>query len=366
MGDGFTIQGDRVEYKQLGTTGIVVSRYCLGTMMLGRWGNTDRPECVAMVRAALDAGINYLDSSDVYSFGESEEIIGEAVAGRRDDVVITTKFTNPMSDNLLHRGGSRRWIMQACEASLRRLGTDYIDVYLQHRHDDLGDLDETLGALSDLVHQGKVRTYGTSNHPVEAIVEAQWIAERRCYQRPKVQQSPYSMLVRFNERDLLPTCSRFGQGVMLWSPLAGGWLTGAVGRDKPRPDLGAFRDPRRYDVEAPENQSKFDALERLEALAASAGLSLVDMGLAFVREHPSVTAAIVGPATPTELEGILAGADLRLSDDVLDEIDRIVPPGTNLNEADRGATSPTLAAWRRRGSAASISDGWRPADGRRS
>jgi len=355
-----------VEYKQLGTTGIVVSRYCLGTMMLGRWGTSDRAECVRLVRAALDAGINFLDSSDVYSFGESEEIIGEAVAGRRDDVVISTKFTNPMSDNPLHRGGSRRWIVQACDASLRRLGTDYIDLYLQHRHDSLGDLDETLGALSDLVHQGKVRTYGTSNYPVEAIVESQWVAERRSFVKPKAQQPPYSMLVRFNERDLLPVCDRFGQGVMVWSPLAGGWLTGVVGRDKPRPDLGAFRDPRRYDVDAPENQAKLDALERLEALADEAGLSLADMGLAFVREHPAVTAAIVGPANMKELDAILKGADIRLSNDVLDQIDVIVPAGTNLNEADRGAPSPTLLPHLRRGSGGTISEGWRPADGRRS
>jgi len=355
-----------VEYKQLGTTGIVVSRYCLGTMMFGKWGNADQQDCVNLIRTALDGGINFLDSSDVYSFGESEEIIGKAVAGRRDDVVISTKFSNPMSENLLHRGGSRRWIVQACEASLRRLNTDYIDVYLQHKDDELGDLDETLGALSDLVHAGKVRTYGTSNHPVEKIVEGQWIAEKRSLVRPKVQQPPYSILVRFNERDLLPVCARYGLGVMLWSPLAGGWLTGAVGRNKPRAQLGSFRDPRRYDIDSPDNQAKLDALEQLQALAADAGLSLIDLGLAFVREHPAVTAPIVGPASIDELNGILQGADVRLTDEVLDRIDEIVPPGTNMNEADRGSGLPrTLTVSARRGSAGGIGDGWRPADGRR-
>ena len=355
-----------MEYKQLGTTGIVVSRYCLGTMMFGKWGNADQQDCVNLIRTALDGGINFLDSSDVYSFGESEEIIGKAVAGRRDDVVISTKFSNPMSENLLHRGGSRRWIVQACEASLRRLNTDYIDVYLQHKDDELGDLDETLGALSDLVHAGKVRTYGTSNHPVERIVEGQWIAEKRSLVRPKVQQPPYSILVRFNERDLLPVCARYGLGVMLWSPLAGGWLTGAVGRNKPRAQLGSFRDPRRYDIDSPDNQAKLDALEQLQALAADAGLSLIDLGLAFVREHPAVTAPIVGPASIDELNGILKGADVRLTDEVLDRIDEIVPPGTNMNEADRGSGLPTtLTVSARRGSAGGIGDGWRPADGRR-
>src|SRR4051812_23662421 len=208
----------------LGTTGIQVSRYCLGAMMLGAWGNRDHDDCVRIIHTALDAGINFVDTADVYSAGESEEIVGKALKGRRDDVVLATKFHAPMGDDPNMKGNSRRWIVREVENSLRRLQTDWIDLYQVHRPDPSADIDETLGALSDLVHQGKVRYLGSSTFPAEAIVEAQWVAERRGRERFVCEQPPYSILARGIEAAVLPAVRRYGMGAIVWSPLAGGWL----------------------------------------------------------------------------------------------------------------------------------------------
>jgi aryl-alcohol dehydrogenase-like predicted oxidoreductase len=351
-----------MEYKNLGRTGISVSRFCLGTMMFGSWSITDEKECIRIIHAALDGGINFIDTSDVYSYGESETILGKALKGRRDDVVITTKFNNPWGDNPLHRGGSRRWIMQAVEGSLRRLQTDYIDVFMQHSLDLNTDMDETLGALSDLVRQGKVRVIGSSNHPVETIVEAQWLAERRNHVPVRCHQGPYSILARFNERDLLPTCQKYGMGVMLWSPLSGGWLGGAIRRGQPLPKVASFRAPQRFDLNRPQNQAKLDVVEELAKLAADAGITMAQLALAFVKEHPAVTAPIVGPGSMKDLEDVLADTDVRLSTEVLDRIDELVTPGTNVDEIDRGWQSPSLNVEARRGgNASSKASWWRPA-----
>jgi aryl-alcohol dehydrogenase-like predicted oxidoreductase len=333
----------------LGATGVAASRLSLGTMLLGRWGRLDDQGSIDLVRAALDAGITVFDTGDVYSDGDSERLLGAALRGRRDDVLIVTKFYGPVDDDPLHRGTSRRWIMQAVEGSLRRLGTDYLDVYLQHRPEPTTDLDETLGALSDLVHQGKVRTIGSSTFPAELIVEAQWTAERRGRERPRVEEPPYSALTRAIERDVLPTCARYGMGVLVWGPLGGGWLTGAVRRGEELPSFGtAPRDPRKYDLSLAENQRKLDAVEALAALAAEAGMPLAHLALAFVLEHPAVTSAIVGPADVAELEALLPAVDVRLDPAVLDAIDEIVPPGVNLNHRDPTYEPPGLASTARR------------------
>jgi aryl-alcohol dehydrogenase-like predicted oxidoreductase len=338
-----------MEHRPLGRTGLKVSPLCLGAMMFGGWGNPDHDDSVAIIHAALDAGINFIDTADVYSAGQSEEIVGKALAGRRDDVVLATKVHGAMGQDPNMQGNSRRWIVRECEASLRRLGTDYLDLYQIHRPDPDTDIDETLSALSDLVHQGKVRYLGTSTFPPSAIVEAQWVAERRRRERFVCEQPPYSMLVRGVEADVLPTCQAYGMGVIPWSPLAGGWLSGKwrVGAS----DLTsrrAQRLPARYDLSSPANQRKLEAADALAQLADKAGVSLVHLAVAWVINHPGVTAAIIGPRTMDQLTSQLGAVDVVLEDDVLDQIDDIVPPGTNFSYADGGFVPPAVVDPRRR------------------
>ena len=332
-----------MEHRTLGRTGVHVSPLCLGAMMFGAWGNPDHGESVRIIERALEAGINFIDTADVYSSGESEEIVGKALAGRRDEVVLATKVHGAMGPGPNSRGNSRRWIVSACEASLRRLGTDWIDLYQVHRPDPSCDIEETLGALSDLVHAGKVRYLGSSTFPASEIVEAQWVAERRGTERFVCEQPPYSLLVRGVEREVLPTCERHGMGVIPWSPLAGGWLTGRVrkGQEIPRSHR-AERVPQRYDMSLPGNQRKLDAVEELAQLAERAGVSLVHLSIAFVLRHPAVSAAIIGPRTMEQLESQLGAVDVVLSDEVLDAIDKIVPPGITLNPPDNGWDPPAI------------------------
>ncbi|MEY2567346.1 MAG: hypothetical protein QOE35_1875 [Actinomycetota bacterium] len=333
----------------LGKTGIQVSRYCLGAMMFGAWGNRDHDDCVRIIHTAIEQGVNFIDTADVYSAGESEEIVGKALKGRRDDVVLATKFVAPMSEDTNHRGASPRWIKQEVENSLRRLETDYIDLYQAHRPDPTVDLDDTLAALSDLVHEGKVRVLGSSTYPAEMIVEAQWVAERRGRERFRCEQPPYSIFARGIETSVLPTCERYGMGVIPWSPLAGGWLTGRYRRGTEVPSGGrAARVPDRFDYDLPENQRKLDLVEELLKVAADAGLSLTHLAMAWVLEHPAVTSAIIGPRTMEQLTDILDGADARLDTEVLDRIDELVPPGTTINPADAGWSPPGLSKRARR------------------
>src|SRR4051812_40236862 len=302
-------------------------------MMFGAWGNPDHAECVRIIHAALDAGLTFIDTADVYGQGESEEIVGKALAGgRRDDVVLATKFHNAMGDDPNEQGNSRRWIMRAVEDSLRRLGTDWIDLYQVHRPDPRTDIEETLGALTDLVQQGKVRYLGTSTFPASAIVEAQWIARDRGLQRFVTEQPPYSILVRAAEADVLPTCARHRMGVMSYSPLTGGWLSGRWRKDTgEQASSRAGRLPERFDLSHPANQRKLDAVEALAQLADEVGITLIQLAIAFVLRHPAITCALVGPRTMDQLEGQLAAADVVLDEAVLDRIDEIVAPGTTVN-----------------------------------
>ncbi len=339
-----------MKYRNLGRTGVKVSPLCLGAMMFGAWGNPDHEESTRIIHRALDAGINFIDTADVYSSGESEEIVGAALAGgRRDDVVLATKCHASMGTDANHQGNSRRWIIRECEASLRRLGTDHIDLYQIHRPDPETDIDETLSALSDLVHAGKVRYTGSSTFPAHAIVEGQWVASRRQRERFVCEQPPYSIMVRGIEADVLPVCQQYGMGVIPWSPLAGGWLSGRYRRGAALPTSGrAARIPQRYDMSLPENQCKLDVADQLAELAEKAGLTLIDLAIAFVLRHPAVTAAIIGPRTMEQLEGQLGSAGVVLDDDILDRVDEIVPPGTNLNPADAGWQPPWLTDSSRR------------------
>jgi aryl-alcohol dehydrogenase-like predicted oxidoreductase len=339
-----------MRYRSLGTTGVKVSPLCLGTMMFGAWGNPDHDDSVRIVHRALDAGINFVDTADVYSAGESEEILGKALKGRRDDVVVATKFHGAMGDDPNQRGNSRRWIVREVEASLRRLGTDHIDLYQVHRPDQSCDIDDTLSALSDLVHHGKVRYLGSSTFPAEAIVEAQWAAERRGHERFRVEQPPYSIFVRGIEASVLPTCERHGMGVIPWSPLNGGFLTGRYRPGEDTPTSGrAARLPERFDPAQPGVARKLELVPELESLAADAGMSLTHLAIAFTLTHPAVSSSIIGPRTMEQLEGLLGAGEASLDDDVLDRIDELVPPGTNVNDADAGWSPPSVEqAWRRR------------------
>jgi aryl-alcohol dehydrogenase-like predicted oxidoreductase len=333
-----------MEYRTLGTTGVKVSPLCLGAMMFGAWGNEDHDESVRIIHRALDAGINFIDTADVYARGESEEIVGKALAnGRRDNVVLATKVHGTMGDDPNEFGNSRRWIAREVDNSLRRLGTDWIDLYQIHRPEQDTAIDETLGALTDLVRAGKVRYIGSSTFPPSQIVEAQWVAEKRGRERFVCEQPPYSMLIRGVEADVLPTCRRYGMGVIPWSPLAGGWLSGRYrkGDDLPT-SRRAERLPGRYDMSLPGNQRKLDAADALARLAEDNGMTLIEMALAFVINHPAATAAIIGPRTMEHLESQLPAADVQLSDEVLDRIDEIAPPGVNVNPADTGWVNPAL------------------------
>jgi aryl-alcohol dehydrogenase-like predicted oxidoreductase len=330
-----------MEYRPLGRTGISVSTFCLGTMMFGAWGDTDQNACTTMVDLALDAGVNFIDTADVYDFGVSESMLGTALKGRRDEVVLATKFHNPVDDDVNHRGNSRRWIMEAVEHSLRRLGTDRIDVYFAHRPDPDTDIDETLGALSDLIHQGKVLAIGSSTFPAELMVEAQWTADRRGREKFSVEQPPYSIFVRGVERAVLPTAQRYDLGVMVWAPLNGGWLTGKYLDGAPEGSRAA-RQPDHFDFESEWQARKLEALGQLAKLAAEIEVPLAHLAHAFVLAHPAVTSAILGPRTPDQLRDVLAGADVRLSAETLDAIDAIVPPGVDINPADRQYDPPAI------------------------
>jgi aryl-alcohol dehydrogenase-like predicted oxidoreductase len=326
--------------RTLGGTGISVSELALGAMMLGPMGNTDEAESIRMIHTALDAGINLVDTADVYSLGESELIVGKALKDRRDQVVLATKFSLPMGEDANQRGGSPRWIKRAIEDSLRRLDTDYIDLYQMHRPDPATDIDETLAALSDLIRDGKVRAIGSSLFPPDQIVEAQWVADRRGHHRFRTEQPPYSILLRGIEANVLPTAQRHGIGVLTFGPLSSGWLSGRA--DPTTGHRAAGRGARLFDMSVPGNQAKLATVGQLTALAADAGLPLSHLALGFVLSHPAVTSVLIGPRRPEHLDALLAAADVQLDDDVLDRIDEIVPPGVDLNHDDIFYDAPAL------------------------
>jgi len=329
-----------MQYRPLGRTGIKVSPYCLGAMMFGNMANSDHDECVRTIHKALDFGINFIDTADAYSRGDSEVIVGKALKGRRDNVVLATKAFLPMGDDPNMQGSSRRWLTRAVEDSLRRLQTDYIDVYQVHRPAPDTDIEETLSVLTDLMRAGKVRAIGASTFPAADIVEAQWVAERRGLGPFRTEQPPYSILNRAIEREVLPACQRYGMGVMAWSPLAKGMLTGKYRKNAPQPDsLRAQFFPK-----AMSDEASLEAVEQLIPLAESAGISLMHMALAFVVSHPAITSAIIGPRTMEQLDGLLAGAGVVLSDEILDRIDEIVPPGVDIAPLERAAYVPPSIA----------------------
>ncbi|GGP04047.1 aldo/keto reductase [Nonomuraea glycinis] len=341
-----------MRYRALGGTGIEVSVHCLGTMMLGAVGNPDHDDCVRIIHAALDQGINFVDTADMYSAGESEEIVGKALRGRRNDVVLATKVHFPMGEGPNRGGNSRRWIVQEVEESLKRLRTDWIDLYQVHRPDRSTDVEETLSVLGDLVRQGKIRAFGCSTFPAEQIVDSHYVAERRALPRFRTEQPPYSLLARGVEASVLPVCERWGMGVLTWGPLASGFLSGRYrkGVDGDLSRGRALLNPARFDPTIPENQVKLEVADRLAELAGQLGRTLPELAVAFPLAHRAVTSVIIGPRTMEQLDGLLKGASLTLDDETLDRIDEIVPPGTNLYQPDGAWRPPALAdpALRRR------------------
>ena len=327
-----------MQYRALGKTGIKVSPYCLGAMMFGALGNADHGDSIRIIHKALDAGINFIDTADAYSRGESEEIVGKALKGRRDDIVLATKAHLPMGDDPNQRGNSRRWLTRELEASLRRLQTDHVDLYQIHRPSPDTDIEETLSALTDLMRAGKVRAIGSSTFPASEIVEAQWVSERRGLARFRTEQPPYSILNRGIEREVLPACERYGMGVMVWSPLAMGQLTGRYRKGRQPP--GGVRT--QYFPEQMSDERRLDAVERLIPVADEAGLSLTHMAMAFVMAHPGVTSAIIGPRTMQQLDDLLAGIDVVLGDEILDRIDKIVPPGVDIGPLQASYNPPSI------------------------
>ena len=324
-----------MHYRTLGRTGIKVSPYALGAMMFGAIGNPDHDDSIRIIGKALDAGINFIDTADAYSRGESEEIVGQALKGRRDQVVLATKVHLPMGDDPNQRGNSRRWIMTAAENSLRRLQTDRIDLYQIHRPDPDTDIEETLSALSDLIHSGKVRAIGSSAMPASDIVEAQWVAERRGLQRFRAEQPTYSILTRGIEAEVLPVAQRYGMGTLVWSPLAGGLLTGRYRKGEQASTHRAG-----FGFRHLSDERRLDAVERIIPLAEKAGLPMTHLAMAFAIAHPGVTSAIIGPRTMEQLDDLLAGVDVTLTDEILDRIDEIVPPGTDVGTPDQSAYLP--------------------------
>ena len=336
-----------MQKRVLGKTGLRVTPFCLGAMMFGEVGNTDHGDCVRIIHRALDAGINFIDTADVYSRGESETIVGKALKGRRDEIILASKFFGPMDEDPNHRGGSRRWIVSEVEASLRRLGTDYLDLYQMHRYDENTDMEEVLFTLTELVRQGKVRYFGSSMFPPDRIIECQWIAEKRGLMRFRCEQPWYSIFARDIERFVLPACHRYGMGAIIWSPLDGGFLAGKYRKTADLTEdsrVGKFtkRFTGSFDPEDAVFQRKLALVDELDALAGEAGLPLAQMSVAFTLQHPYVTSAIIGPRTMEHLEGVLPAAEMTLDAAVLDRIDALVPPGTSVNPIRDMPDGPAL------------------------
>jgi aryl-alcohol dehydrogenase-like predicted oxidoreductase len=331
-----------MQYRTLGRTGVQVSTLALGAMNFGSMGRTTQDEATAIIDAALEGGINLIDTADRYSDGESEEIVGKAIAGRRDDIVLATKAYMPMGDERNHRGSSRRWLVTELDNSLRRLNVDHVDLYQVHRWDPTTSDEETLSALTDLQRAGKIRYFGSSTFPAYRIVEAQWAAREHHLSRYVTEQPSYSILQRGIEAHVLPVTEEYGLGVLAWSPLASGWLSGAIREGREMTTNRAKIVPQRFDTAIPANRARLDAVEQLAKVADQAGLTMIALALAFVTAHPAVTSAIIGPRTLAHLHSQLAAADTVLSADVLDAIDAIVAPGTDLAPDEKFDTPPAL------------------------
>jgi aryl-alcohol dehydrogenase-like predicted oxidoreductase len=336
-----------MDYARLGATGLRVSRLCLGTMVLGRWGNEDAADCARIIHRALDEGVNLIDTANRYGMGESEEIVGKALVGRRSEAVIATKVFMPGPGGVLDRGTSRRHIFLQVEESLKRLHTDWIDLYQIHRNDKDTPVEETLGALTDLVRQGKVRYLGVSTGTLAdsrsmhfggwKMVESLWVSERRNLERFVSTQPPYSIFTREAERDVFPVCLAHGFGAIVWSPLAGGWLGGRYRKGRPVPEdsrarnqseFGAFV-ASQFEMTGAQGERRLDVVEALVGMANELDVPLARYATAWTLRHPAVTSAIVGVREMRHLEESLRALDVRIPDEHAERIDALVEPGSN-------------------------------------
>jgi aryl-alcohol dehydrogenase-like predicted oxidoreductase len=342
-----------MRYRRLGGSGAHISAWGLGTMMFGSSGLAEA-EAAKLLGVALDHGINLVDTADAYAGGESEQILGRVLKdlkGRRDEIFLASKFHMPTGPGPNDRGNSRLHIMRAVEASLTRLGVDHLDLYQVHRPDPDCSLDETMGALTDLVRQGKVRYLGTSAFPAEMLVESAWVAEKRQREVFVAEQAQYSLMARAVEAAVLPTCQRLSMGVIAWSPLAGGWLTGKYRRGQEVPAGSRAAEGKvtiRFFTESPANERKYDLVESLATLADQAGLTLLQLALAWVDRHPAITSTLLGPRTTEQFASLLGALDARLDDEMLDLIDLLITPGTDVNPADLGYLPPWIVDSSRR------------------
>jgi aryl-alcohol dehydrogenase-like predicted oxidoreductase len=330
-----------MEYRNLGKTGLKVSPLCLGAMMFGSWGNPDHEDCIRTIHRALDAGINFVDTANGYSEGESEVIVGKALKDRREGIVLATKVWAPAGPGPNQRGLSRKAIQEQVENSLRRLGTDVIDLYQIHRPDPTTPVEETLSTLNDLVRQGKVRYLGlsTNHYAGEAlwekrfaaweIVETLWMSERHGWERFVSLQPPYSILRRVMEAEHFPMTQKFGIANIVWSPLEGGWLTGKYRRGAGNPQDTERSRKWIGDIENPKFQRRLDIVEQLLPMAEGKGVPLARLANAWALRHPAVTSVIIGPRTREQLEDSLEALNVQITDEEARRIDELVPPGTS-------------------------------------
>ncbi|NKB68132.1 MAG: aldo/keto reductase [Candidatus Latescibacteria bacterium] len=314
-----------MDYVNLGNQGVKVSRLCLGTMMFG--GPTDAAESIRITHRALDEGINFIDTANVYNHGESERITGKAIAGRRDQVVLATKVRGPAGQGPNGQGASRLHIAQEVENSLERLDTDYIDIYLVHSPDYDTPLEESLQALDNLVRQGKIRYYGLSNYYAWQVCQAQWLADRRHLSGVACVQSLYNVFNRDPEVELWPCCRQLGIGTMVYSPLARGVLTGKYlpGSSPPEGSRAARGDARIKVTEL--REESFELAQKLAGLADQCGVGLADFALNWVLANPIITSAIIGPRTMEQYESSWAALGWEMSAEIQAQVDGLVPPG---------------------------------------
>jgi aryl-alcohol dehydrogenase-like predicted oxidoreductase len=330
-----------MEYRNLGHTGLKVSPLCLGAMMFGAWGNPDHEASIRIIDSALDSGINFIDTANGYSEGESEVIVGKALKDRREGTVLATKVWAPVGPGANQRGLSRKAIQEQVENSLRRLGTDVIDLYQIHRPDPTTPLEETLSTLNDLVRQGKVRYLGLSTNHYEGsalwekrfsaweIVETLWLSERHGWERFVAIQPPYSILRRTMELEHFPMSLKLGLGNIVWSPLEGGWLSGKYRRGGENPLDSNRAEKWIGDLGNPKFQRRLDVVEQLLPMAEAKGISLARLANAWALRHPAVTSVILGPRTQEQLDDSLEAVNVTFTDEEIAAIDRLVAPGTS-------------------------------------
>lgn len=320
-----------MHYRQLGKSGVLVSELCLGAMSFGgrgyweKIGGLEQSAAQRLVDMAMDAGVNFFDTADVYSYGQSEQMLGQALKGKRDKVVLATKVRGRMSPEINDVGLSRRHIVQSCENSLRRLDTDYIDLYIVHSFDFMTPLEETLSALNDLVHSGKVRYLGCSNFYAWQLMKALSISEKHHWEKFVSLQAYYSLVARDVELELVPLCEDQGLGLTPWSPLAGGFLTGKYPRGGKGPrDARRSKEDQNF-IQLDEDRA-YAILDEVQRIAAGRGVSAAQVALNYLLRKPAVSSVLIGATKPEQLEDNLKTVNWQLSEEEVKALDAVSEP----------------------------------------